>query len=140
MASRTFIYIGNGTGHTRILGHLLNIEGCQVVFSTPSDFLSFVATTSDTARHDIVVAIVYQHLSPMEEQHLLHAFLLHGAEVLLMSSAQGGQYANGGLDDVCQLAHLVGLTDACLKKGYLVLLVQQPDAEGYANLRVVALG
>ena len=57
-----------------------------------------------------------------------------------MGSTEIGQHTDGRLDDVCQSAHLVGLTDASLKESHLCLFVEQPHAEGYANLRVVALG
>ena len=57
-----------------------------------------------------------------------------------MGGAQRGQQTDGGLDNVCQRLHLVGLTDTCLKESYLRLFVKQPHRQRHTNLRVITLG
>ena len=74
----------------------------------------------------------------MHQFELLHAFLLHRTEILLMGTTQGGEYTDGRLDDVAQGHHLTGLTDTCLEDTDLCLLVEQPNGERYTDLGVVA--
>ena len=76
----------------------------------------------------------------MEKLHLLLALLLHRLKVLLMGSAEICQHGNGGLNDVAQGSHLARHADASLKDAHLSGLVHQPNAQGNANLRVVAAG
>ena len=75
----------------------------------------------------------------MEQLHLLHTFLLHRAEILLVGGTQRGKDADGGLDDVGKRCHLIGLADACLEESHLRVFVEEPDREGDTNLGVVAL-
>ena len=62
----------------------------------------------------------------LEQLHLLHAFLLHRTEVLLVGSTQICQYTDGRLDDVTERCHLIRLTDTRLKESHLCLFVEQP--------------
>ena len=57
-----------------------------------------------------------------------------------MGGTQRGQQTDGGLDNVCQRLHLVGLTDTSLKESYLRLFVEQPHRQRHTNLRVITLG
>ena len=55
-----------------------------------------------------------------------------------MGTAQAGEHADGGLDDIPECQHLAGLTDASLEDAHFRLFVKQPYGEGHTNLRVVA--
>ena len=57
-----------------------------------------------------------------------------------MGSSDGGEYADGGLDDALQGTHLTRFGDAGLEEGQLVALLHLPDGEWDAYLRVVAAG
>ena len=70
----------------------------------------------------------------MEQAELLAAFLLAIAEVLVVSRAQMGDDADGGLYDALQGAHLAGFADACLEDAELCLLREAPYGKRYANL------
>ena len=55
-----------------------------------------------------------------------------------MGRSERSEHTDGGLDDVAQGIHLIGLTDAGLEESYLRLLIQQPYRQGNANLGVIA--
>ena len=57
-----------------------------------------------------------------------------------MGSTQRGQHTNGRLDDVAQCLHLAHLTDTCLEKSHLRLLVKKPYRERDTYLGVETLG
>ena len=76
----------------------------------------------------------------VEQEHLLAALLLHGAEVLLMGCAEVGKHGDGGLYDVAQGLHLSRLADARLEDAHLRVVVHEPNAQRHAYLRVVAAG
>ena len=51
-----------------------------------------------------------------------------------MGQSYVGEHANGRLDDLPQLAHLILLGYTGLEYTYLGLLVEQPYRQGYAYL------
>ena len=116
-------------------------EECHLIVALrPGDLLAPIAHTTDAAADGIVVGAVDHRLGVVHQFEFLHTLLLHRAEVLLMGGAEAGEHADGGLDDVAQGVHLARLGDARLEDTDLRLLIEQPDGEGHADLRVVTAG
>ena len=103
------------------------LVGRQQLLTTPPYFLAFEAYATNATADKIVVGIINQHLGIVKQFQLLHTFLLQGTEVLLMGRTDGCQHTNRRLYNVMQGIHLSQLADACLKKSYLRLVVEQPD-------------
>ena len=125
-----------------ILHRLLGFHEESRLFVTgrPGYLLAAILHPTDTTAHDVAVGTVDHGPRVVHQFHLLHALLLHRTEVLLMSSTQAGEHADGGLDDIAQSIHLSWLTDAGFEDAQLRLFVEQPYGEGDADLRIVTAG
>ena len=130
----TFIYIGNA------VTFCLYKHGSLVIVARPADTFALILRTTHTSAHRVVIRRIDDDLRVAKQLQLLHTFLVHIAEVLLMGAAQRCQHTDGGLNDVVQSQHLPRLTDTCLKQSNLGLLIQQPYGQRHANLRIIALG
>lgn len=75
-----------------------------------------------------------------EELELFDGFLGLVLEELGMGHADVGEDAEGGMDDVGEVLHLVGFGDAGLEDGEVVMVGHVPYGEGHADLGVVAVG
>ena len=73
-----------------------------------------------------IVFTIDHTLGIVKELELFVTLLFHRLKVFLVGGTHTGKHANGGLYNVAQGLHLVGLTDACLEDAHLALLVEQP--------------
>ena len=133
------VAVGDEGGVGTLL-HLADVEGLLPVLAAPGNLAGGEHRLGYAIRDKFVVAIVDYHVAVLEEGELLHALLLQREEILLVSPSDGGEYADGGLDDALQGTHLTRFGDTGLEKGQLVVLLHLPDGEGDANLRVVTAG
>ena len=110
------------------------------VFPRPTEQLAAKAEVVHALRYHWLVGIVNQHLCIFEEQEFLVAFLLYRRKVFLMCGTDVGHHADGRLDNGTQRLHLARLRYACFKNADAAALVEQPDRERHAHLRVVTAG
>ncbi len=76
---------------------------------------------------------------PEQLQFFIH-LLPHIYKPFAVRFAHIGKYAYGGLNDLLQLLHFAGLRNTGFKNGQLMLLVQRPNTQRHAYLRVVTFG
>ena len=132
------IYIMYGRGCSFGLNRR-NVERRAPALAAPPNLLSGEARLAQAAAHGLVVGVVHHHAGVVEQRELLPAFLLHGAEVLLVCRAERGEHAYRWLYDVAQGLHFPGAAYACLEESHVGMLVQQPHRQWHAYLRIVAL-
>ncbi len=119
-------------------------HGFKPLQTFADDLLAHAQMTADTGT-EIAVALqcvglvpcLEHHGAVLEQEHFFMPFLLHALEVLLMGRSQACEHAYGGLDDALQRLHLVWTAYACLKNAYLRVVIEPPDTQRHAYLRIV---
>ena len=134
----TFIYIGDD-GEVVLLLDVLDEERSLSILLRPIEFLALIVVVlAHHLAHYLIITIIDDGLSIMEEDDLLTALRLQRLEVFLMGRTQVSKHGDGRLDDVTKSKHLARLTDTSLEDTHLGLLVHQPDRQRHTYLGIVA--